>query len=753
MALIDISRKISAELFSRHPFLVKAAGSCIGWTSRLEGIMLGRSLHEADEATRGAFVTQEGYLIVYGMRKRFLQVEWSIAEAIPLHELHFNYQYLLDVPELQVNCNREAMLKINLKISLIAKEQELMTPQVLPGFTGQVVADGITFQVPSASIQICPQEDRPLAGVPAIVGRSVKCLHLKYWQDATYHSLALPDDCFLGDVQFNGLSFYLWRQVRTGVVAVCFGPMQDYVSRVLGKSAAVPLHDVAVSQLPISVQVRSVYNGQAFDDNCASLRTTNNRLSFIDSSRHICPLPPDTCFHLLRDRLIFVHAGTHTCGFISRPQLPAGDLQQKLSVALATPPESSREFFVFLSRAEEPEPERVELLEVDKLTYRTKVGLSNLSANAENIDRIAPSEFWIKSQDDVVWRAKLDSVDDTRFRQSFLQSRVNGRIAQSTGIAKLYEILIDLQSNRFMELLFNELFVLFEEMERNPGPKALIETLTNQSSLDSESRKALLSKIVLLAETLPDLKRSLERTGTLYPYQMRGGDDAWLKDVFGEEYAHHWERLNARSEVAQIRGFVRNTQSNLWRSLVETERSLARLEPVYSEKLKLARTKSFRRGLGTSAFTTTAGAVMAYATGQWYLPFANSLQLVNSFLSHYETSQQHDAILFDHGLDVLRWWCVFAETFAVQVLESQDYIRNYLDQLAKRDCELFKKVAPAEQTRFAQHLKSQLELRIQRESEGRFEVLGIGAMQLKQDLIEGLGRLAQHGNRLRLSAK
>ena len=748
MALVDISRKLSTDLNSRHEFLANAAKSCIGWTSRIEGVMLGRSLEEADESTRGAFVTQEGYLVVYGLRKRFLQIEWSIADAIPLHELTFHYQYSLDILEVTVECSN-ARLSVKLRLSLLESEIELMNPLILPGFTGKACVDGVVFGVPTKKIKLSSGEDSySVPWVVALIGRTDDAVHLKYLNNESFNSLTLLDQDFLGDVLFNSELFYVWRVEAVGVVAVHFGQGETLASLVLSKFDSAPLRQVVVKQLPTNLRVKGVLQGEPIDEECVVILNTSNSLSLIDSKCQVHSFPSETKYFLLRNSLVFIASDSEACGVLAHSKKGASDLQTHLRVKSSPYPIEQNQFLVFLSCEGEKEKERAELLEVDQLILRTKVGLSKIIANAENIDRITSCEFWIRSQDEKVWRARLDSADDNRFRQTILQARTDGRVAQSNGLARLYEISIDLQANRFMELLFNELFILFQEMERKPNSQTLVDTLSEQSSLDAESEKALLSKIVLLAGALPELKRGLERTGTFYPHQMRGGDDAWLKSVFGEEFAKHWDSTHGRSEIAQIRSFVRNTQSNLWRSLAETERSLSRLEPVYSDNLKSARTKSFKQSVALSASIAT----VSVATGQWYIPILSVIQITNSCLSLIEVKQQHKAILLDHGLDLLRWWGVFVETFAVQVHESHAFIRDYLDKLAKRDCNLFKKVAPADQTRFANHLRAQLELRIQKESETRFQLLCEGATQLKQDLIEGLGRLAQQGNRLRICA-
>ena len=141
--------------------------------------------------------------------------------------------------------------------------------------------------------------------------------------------------------------------------------------------------------------------------------------------------------------------------------------------------------------------------------------------------------------------------------------------------------------------------------------------------------------------------------------------------------------MHGRSEISNLRSFVRGVQSSLWRSLSEVERGLGRLESVYSEQLKKARKKALTRTVSSTLLTTTGGAVVAYTTGQWYLLFASGLNVVNSVVSAYESNQQHDALLLDHGVEVLAWWETFVKALAMQVYESHTFIRSYLDQQAK----------------------------------------------------------------------
>jgi hypothetical protein len=341
-----------------------------------------------------------------------------------------------------------------------------------------------------------------------------------------------------------------------------------------------------------------------------------------------------------------------------------------------------------------------------------------------------------------VLTATVDAADDLRLRQFVLHTRVLERMRHDDRMAALYGLLNELRVRRFMHLLYGDLLLLYQEMEKSPRPGEILKQLDDEESLDRRATKQvcelLLPKMLLLAQSLPELKRNLEKLGIFYPYHVRGWDEAWLREAFGEGVASQWGTANGHAQVDRLRGFVRGTQASLWRSLAEIERALSRLEPVYSEKLRSARTRATNRQYGMASAIGLTGLI---ATGQWYLPAIASLNLVTALVSSLESNQQHQALLMEHGREVLEWWSVFVDAFCVQVRESRRYLVGYFDAQSKRDCEIYKKLSATKPEALLENLKRALHDRIRSESAERFERIWEGAPQIRQDLIETLDQI------------
>ena len=375
---------------------------------------------------------------------------------------------------------------------------------------------------------------------------------------------------------------------------------------------------------------------------------------------------------------------------------------------------------------------------LDAMNFKSRISSYDFDVSTNYIHRQEEGCYWIQTEEGKLLKALVDPIDDLRLRRSTMHTQVIERLEASPSMAELYGILNELQLNKFIHQLFGDLQILYQEMEKDPKPQQLLQKIharNGEVELNKEVCSNVLTKLVVLANSLPDLKRQLERLGTLYPYFVQESDDNWLTVAFGESVAKNWKAQRGQLEIEKIRSFVRTTQGGLWRSLTEIERNLSRLEPVYLSRLKSTHKKALYR----NTFSTVAiGGAGSLFTGAVVFPAVAAINVVNVVLSHYENNKQNQAILNEYGVEVLEWWQVFIRAFSVQVHESKNYLTRMFESYAKRDCDFFKKVPTKDRQQFLIHLKEQLQLRIKSESTDRFQFLMDGENQVCQDVIESL---------------
>lgn len=364
----------------------------------------------------------------------------------------------------------------------------------------------------------------------------------------------------------------------------------------------------------------------------------------------------------------------------------------------------------------------------------------------DELERLKDGSFTASTESEEVW-LRVAEADSLNFRKATVHNSVVTRLDHEDNqkMAFLYGTLNELRVRKFMRLLYSDVVQLYREMQVDPEPKNVLERFNSQGPPDEESQKSLISKLVLLAQAIPQLKRNLEQLGTFYPHQVNQWDSAWLEETFGSEVATKWSNQQGRRQTEKLRGFVRNTQSSLWRSLSEIERGIAKLEPVYSETLRSARKTNDIKQAGISGAGGLAlGGALLLAGGGWILAGMGSLNMANTIMSIVSRNGQLEALLADHGPEVLRWWEVFSQAFHVQVHESKTYLVQHFDGLSKRDAEIFQQLMQSEPD--LQHrVKTQLRKQVLLESEQRFQPLWTGGKQVEQDLIELLEEIESSG--------
>jgi hypothetical protein len=371
-----------------------------------------------------------------------------------------------------------------------------------------------------------------------------------------------------------------------------------------------------------------------------------------------------------------------------------------------------------------------------------------------------PTYFLKRSATEAPLQLLVPEVDDRRLRETVLVGQVEDDSAVND-IDHLYHVLNQLRVRNFLTRLFDDLLLLHQQIDAAPSVSELLEDYLAVTELRSSKnaapdlpplrrtekqlREELLKKILLLAATLPELKRNLERLGTFYPYQVLTWDEHWLMRTFGEEVARAITAHARPGMITELRGFVRTTQAGIWRSLAEIERILGRLEPVYSERMKEVRKKAFVRQLGASTLTGALGV----AVGNWYIPAAAAVNALSSGIGAWDLGQQNNAVLLDNAEEMLRWLQTFSDSLVTQIGESNEFLLRFFKRLSLRDRKLvLEHVAKEHQPAALLTIRSALKDQIRIEANSRFTELWEGAPQIRQDLVDVLDQLIHESFRL-----
>lgn len=753
MSRPDLNKQLDDEFFERFPYLRVEAQRAL-FTSPVTSLRLNsRDVEDTSNASQsGLFLTSENQIIIYGGRRNFLRKwEWLDVHKSGIDELDIRYEFDAIYPFVVVDClHQKRDTRVQFHVPVHSNHPNYAKPELLPQFPKLRRVGNTHYSIPARDVAVMNHRDPAFRVSAAILGVSLDTLVIRSWENETVSDLTLPYSQFLGTVlQDSGHAMVWWTD--DGITVVQKPKGREILPRKIVERLTCPVNNLKVSERPFIARVVGLIRGASLKlQECVCLPLSDpGAFVLVDRDRTAHSLSTKLRTQCIGDAIVFVDRDDDTCVSIC----PAKNANAaELTAAFRLTPEASKkdipsaEFIMFLEPLRSADNTDAKdypaLLELDGLKFRSVVSPWLIDVTAVSVERNDCGRYWIRTDDDLILNARIDESDDLRLRRAIMHTRIVHRMNDQTGIAPLYEILNDLRVSRFLHLLFGDLLMLFDKMEQTPSPVELLNRLRNDTGDKDATKncKALLPKMLLLAESLPALKRNLERLGVFYPYQIRSWDNVWLEQSFGADIASRWGAVNGPGQIEHLRVFVRGAQASLWRSLTEIERCLARIEPVYSEKLNASRRRATNKQFGLSSAIGLTGLI---ATQQWYLPAIASLNLITGLVTSLETNQQHQALLLEHGREALEWWNVFANAFHVQVHESKGYLLTYFDHLSKRDCEVYKQLASGETSApLMNHLQTVMQERICIESEARFEQLWEGATQIRQDVGESLDRIA-----------
>ncbi len=744
---------VPKELLPEFPLFV--AASLHNATSFLNidsGQLNGKPI-DAQTTMKCVVLDTGGNVTLFAAKKSFFSWEWTDAICLPQDQCKWEYKldgapdqikFVIEFPASPGNTKSSAACTL----SLFSCDVTL-----LPEFPATLKIEGREYPTSTTKLEIqslANKDNTPISsdvshvdGLLSVSDNEINvlsnsekwCLPLEDYQ-GTMATVQNAQDSH----QSQELEHIWWRREAETLISLRnISPEPSFLLK--GKH----LHR-EISARPIVTKVKGLVAGKLFHDSLCVCFPCNEYVEVFECEENASRLSNEVLTTEKKEQLVLIGEEQDTCVVIAGN---SNDLVKQLELKPLSDFGSEMGFVAFLRTSGqeglESDVEYPVVLAADRCV-RSIVSPLPFTLDFVSLTR-EESGCYSASLENGGVSLRLARTDDADFRKATIHNEIVGQLSEeeNQGMAFMYNALNDLRVRRFMRLLYSDVVQLYREMELDPSPASVLGKCDSGGKLDDATKEALIAKLLILAVAIPQLKRNLEQLGTFYPHQINQWDIRWLGDAFGNEVACKWSAQQKQRQTQKLRSFVRGAQSSLGRSLSEIERSLARLEPVYSETIRGAKKTSDMKQMLASGSGLAMGGIMLLTGGGFVMAGVGALNFANSTFSKISSDKQLMALLTDHGPEVLRWWRVFAEAFHVQVHESKIYLEEHFSELSKRDAGIFKQLLNESKTGFTEHFKSQLKQQILFESEQRFAPLWKGGEQIAQDLIELLDEIEDAG--------
>jgi hypothetical protein len=774
MKNIDVSEKVHSEFLTRFSFVREGAARACFWAPAEYLKVNGRE--GCSPGHGGIVVTESGSVIVYGGKSRMLGWEWVDAVHISQDDIEVRAELDVNVPRLELNVwRRDRNCHAHLRLPLHGKPTHLGDYHRLRGFPERIQIAKHRFS--ALPVDIKSERLEVQVGIRkegrGLVAEGPGTVLLRCWSgNEIPDDLELPLASHLATCRTkSGSVFYVFVPAgRTTLVETApTSSLDDFLSDVQPTLAG-PILQLLPGSRPALFEIAGEFLGEAVPETrVVIIPLTEKRLEFLvpepGGKSWTLDVPVNATYF---DSQLILFSKEHGILLAIRAELPAATrFAEALGTNLAKYPWDAGFLALHHPRvkdgAENGVPVPIYFYKSDRRFEGWNKTLP-FDVDSKSLTRCVvdgrPEYLLKRSNTEAPLKLLVPEVDDRRLRETVLVGQVEDDAA-GNDIEHLYQVLNQLRVRNFLTRLFDDLLLLHQQIHAPPSITELLEDYSEimepgagknaQTSLppprrtEKQLREDMLKKVVLLATTLPELKRNLERLGTFYPYQVLTWDEQWLGRTFGQEVAQAILSHARPGMISELRGFVRSTQAAIWRSLAEIERILGRLEPVYSERMKEVRKKAFVRQLGASAITGALGA----AVGNWYIPAASAVNALSSGIGAWDLGQQNNAVLLDNAEEMLRWLQTFSDSLVMQIGESNEFLVRFFKRLSLRDRKLvLEHVNKEHQPAALLTIRSVLKDQIRIETNSRFTELWEGAPQIRQDLVEAVEQLIHQGSRL-----
>lgn len=786
MKTVDVAEKLHAEFLTRFPFVREAASRACFWAPAEYLKVNGRD--GCSPGHGGIVVTESGSVILYGGKARMLKWDWLDAVPIAPEDMELRVELDANAPRLEINLwRRDRNCHALLRLPLLGKAVHLGDYRQLRGFPERFQIGQYRFSAIPVEIKVEPLEVQQVVAKEnkdlvvegrGLVAEGAGTVLLRRWSTSdTPEDLELPIVSHRATcrTKFGSAIHVFARAGHTILVETApSSSLEKFLSEVQPALGG-PTLSLFPGGRPGLFEIAGEFRGEVLPEpRLILIPLTNKRLELLapETGGQSWTLDVPVQATYSDSQLVLFNKEQGILLAIRAEQAAATRLAEALGAKLSDYPWDAG-FLAFQQPRVNYGPDNG--VRVPIYFYKNDRRFAGWNKSlpfdvdsrslARGVLDGRPAYFLKRSDREAPLKLLVPDVDERRLREAVMVGQVEDDAA-GNDLDRLYQVLNELRVRNFLTRLFDDLLLLHQQIHASPSVADLLEDLAAMEShsgkngeppprrTEKQIREELLRKVLLLASRLPELKRNLERLGTFYPYQVLTWDEQWLTRTFGPKVAQAITSHARHAMISELRGFVRTTQAGIWRSLAEIERILARLEPVYSERMKEVRKKAFVRQLGASAITGVLGG----ATGAWYIPAVSALNAVNSVIGAWDLGQQDNALLLDNAEDTLRWLETFSDSLVMQIGESNEFLLRYFQRLSLRDRKLvLEHVAKEHQPAALLTIRTVLKDQIRIETTSRFTELwegaplielGPGAPQIRQDLVDVLDQLLHEGRRL-----
>jgi len=336
-----------------------------------------------------------------------------------------------------------------------------------------------------------------------------------------------------------------------------------------------------------------------------------------------------------------------------------------------------------------------------------------------------------------------------QFWEEWDVKRASAGIAQA-GPAELYEQFNQAKKHNMLLVMFGDVLLLNRALDSDITMDDLIAQMQSTGAVkfaeDDKLRDATVTKILLLTSTLTAMKQKFELLGTMAPYYWAQEEAKWLSGVFGAKAVSDCAVEERKRIVPLVRRQIRQSHSDMMRSLAQIEMVARPLEAIFARKeIQKHWSSKVRQFLPAVAQSTIGGAMLLSSGGAlgWHMVGgAVATHGLGAVLSVFQRDREAAAEIQHAAETIFPWWQVFMRTLVVSVFEASEFMDQENNRCMIRDKRLLDSTGE-QRDDFSARLQQQLRKRILDERRNRFAEIvdgsGIRLAEVVDDIERAIG--------------
>ena len=291
--------------------------------------------------------------------------------------------------------------------------------------------------------------------------------------------------------------------------------------------------------------------------------------------------------------------------------------------------------------------------------------------------------------------------------------------ASKLGFPDLYRKFNADRRHEFLLAMYGEILLLNRALQDGIPMPELIRRLDEQGAVkfgeNKELRDETVAKVILLLDTINQMKQRAEVFASMYPYYWVQQEAGWLNDVFGPRLASAQVVQDRKRLVPALRRQIRGVQSELFRSLLQIEAGSRSIEALlgkdeirkhWSSKVRTILPGAVQAGIALTMMV--GGGVAGAAIGTRMLASVIGVQGLGAVLGHFQQDREGAAQIMRAAEVVFPWWQILISTMPVSLYESAQFLDDESLRAMKRDRAVTDALEPAQRAQALQRLRDRL---------------------------------------------